>query len=116
MAAGAIVLVASREKSLELFYVAFIALFVLSGVGDGSTDRMIPAIFRNSSGHVLDAGADPDVVEHESRRKANAVIGIPGSVGAFGGVLVTLRDAVAQLERVRCSWRIDGSAPCSSFQ
>jgi NNP family nitrate/nitrite transporter-like MFS transporter len=30
------------------------------------------------------------VVEHESRRTANAVIGIASSVGAFGGVLVNV--------------------------
>ncbi|MDP9094926.1 MAG: NarK/NasA family nitrate transporter [Actinomycetota bacterium] len=88
--AAAVVLVASREKSLQLFYIGFIALFVLSGVGNGSTYKMIPAIFRSKGQHQLDAGASRDVVEHESRRMANAVIGIAGSVGAFGGVLVNI--------------------------
>jgi NNP family nitrate/nitrite transporter-like MFS transporter len=88
--AAAVVLTASRERSLELFYIGFIALFVLSGIGNGSTYKMIPAIFRSKSQHLLDAGADPDAVEHESRRMANAVIGIAGSVGAFGGVLVNI--------------------------
>jgi len=91
MALAAItVLTASREKSLELFYVGFIALFVLSGIGNGSTYKMIPAIFRSKGHQLIEAGADPEAVEHESRRMANAVIGIAGSVGAFGGVLVNI--------------------------
>nr|WP_049806975.1 nitrate/nitrite transporter [Pseudofrankia inefficax] len=86
--AAAIVLTASREKSLPLFYVGFLALFVLSGVGNGSTYKMIPAIFRGRAGAAADA--DPAAVEHESRRLSNAVIGIAGAIGAFGGVLVNL--------------------------
>jgi NNP family nitrate/nitrite transporter-like MFS transporter len=88
--AATIVLVASREKSLGLFYVGFIALFVFSGVGNGSTYKMIPAIFGIQGRELIAAGEDPDVVEHNSRRLANAVIGIAGSVGAFGGVLVNV--------------------------
>ncbi|WP_261561686.1 nitrate/nitrite transporter [Frankia tisae] len=105
---AAVVLVASREKSLPLFYVGFIALFVLSGIGNGATYKMIPAIFRAKShaamrsggatqgsaatqdGAAVHDGAEPDVAERESRRLANAVIGIAGAIGAFGGVLVNI--------------------------
>jgi NNP family nitrate/nitrite transporter-like MFS transporter len=46
MALGAlIVLAASRLNSLPLFFVGFVMLFVLSGIGNGSTYKMIPAIF-----------------------------------------------------------------------
>ena len=77
LAAG-IVLTASRQKSLALFYVGFIALFVLSGIGNGSTYRMIPVIFaRKTAGQ-------------EARGRANAVIGIAGAVGAAGGVLINI--------------------------
>ena len=78
-AAAAVVLAASKAASLPLFYVGFLALFVFSGVGNGSTYKMIPAVFRR--------GIDD---EHESRRLANAVIGIAGAIGAFGGVLVNV--------------------------
>jgi NNP family nitrate/nitrite transporter-like MFS transporter len=88
--AAAIVLTASREKSLPLFYVGFLALFVLSGVGNGSTYKMIPAIFRGRAGSAAGADADLAAVDHESRRLSNAVIGIAGAIGAFGGVLVNL--------------------------
>ncbi|WP_306205730.1 nitrate/nitrite transporter [Actinoplanes sp. RD1] len=81
MAAGAtIVLVASQRHSLGLYLVGFIALFVLSGLGNGSTYKMIPRIFLLKHPHD----------HHEARRLSGAVIGIAGAIGAFGGVLVNL--------------------------
>ena len=62
---------ASRAHSLSLYLVGFIALFVFSGIGNGSTYKMIPMIF-------------------PERRLAAAVIGIAGAIGAFGGVLVNI--------------------------
>jgi MFS transporter, NNP family, nitrate/nitrite transporter len=81
MAFGAgIVLLAAGQKSLPLYVTGFVVLFVLSGIGNGSTYKMIPAVFgRKHPG-------DP----REARRLAGAVIGIAGAVGAFGGVLVNL--------------------------
>jgi MFS transporter, NNP family, nitrate/nitrite transporter len=92
MAAGAgVVLIASQRHSLPLYLIGFIALFVFSGVGNGSTYKMIPAVFRARQ-------AD----EHEARRVSGAVIGIAGAIGAFGGVLVNLA--------FRQSFLTDGSA------
>ncbi|WP_066951564.1 nitrate/nitrite transporter [Streptomyces lushanensis] len=91
MAAGAaVVLVASRGDSLGLFIVGFVALFVFSGVGNGSTYKMIPAIFRARARAEVASGADPETAERDSRRRASALIGIAGAVGAFGGVLVNV--------------------------
>jgi NNP family nitrate/nitrite transporter-like MFS transporter len=81
MAAGAsIVLLASQQRSLPLYLVGFISLFVFSGIGNGSTYKMIPRIFS-----LKNPGED-----HEARRLSGAVIGIAGAIGAFGGVLVNL--------------------------
>ncbi|HEU4346488.1 MAG TPA: nitrate/nitrite transporter [Actinoplanes sp.] len=81
MAVGAsVVLLASQQRSLPLYLVGFIALFVFSGIGNGSTYKMIPAIFRRKY-----ATEDTD-----ARRISAAVIGIAGAIGAFGGVLVNL--------------------------
>ncbi len=81
MAVGAgIVLLASQQRSLTLYLIGFIALFVFSGVGNGSTYKMIPAIFR----------AKHPGNDHDARRLSGAVIGIAGAIGAFGGVLVNL--------------------------
>jgi NNP family nitrate/nitrite transporter-like MFS transporter len=91
MAAGALtVLLASRQSSLPLFLIGFITLFVLSGVGNGSTYKMIPAIFRAKARLAVAAGADPVEAERTGRRLSGALIGIAGAVGAFGGVLVNL--------------------------
>ncbi|ARZ71521.1 major facilitator transporter [Streptomyces albireticuli] len=91
MAAGAAaVLAASRRGSLPLFVTGFVALFVLSGIGNGSTYKMIPAIFRAKAGAEVASGADPEAAEQRSRRRASALIGIAGAVGAFGGVLVNI--------------------------
>ncbi|MEU7587777.1 nitrate/nitrite transporter [Micromonospora sp. NPDC049230] len=95
MAAGAsIVLLASQQRSLPLYLVGFIALFVFSGIGNGSTYKMIPAIFRAKCGVRLtaDGAVDPPdrAAEHEARRLSGALIGVAGAIGAFGGVLVNL--------------------------
>jgi NNP family nitrate/nitrite transporter-like MFS transporter len=89
-AAAAIVLAASAQKSLLLFYIGFIALFAFSGIGNGSTYKMIPAIFRAKAARAVAAGRDPAAAEHHARRLANAVIGIAAAVGAFGGVGVNI--------------------------
>ncbi|HEU5160274.1 MAG TPA: nitrate/nitrite transporter [Streptosporangiaceae bacterium] len=91
MAAGAaVVLTASMQKSLPLFITGFILLFIFSGVGNGSTYKMIPAIFRAKAQLGVADGGDPVAAEHEARRLAGALIGIAGAVGAFGGVLVNM--------------------------
>jgi NNP family nitrate/nitrite transporter-like MFS transporter len=91
MAAGAsLVLVASLGKSLPLFLTGFILLFIFSGIGNGSTYKMITAILRSKADRAVVAGADHAVAEREARRLGGALIGIAGAVGAFGGVLVNL--------------------------
>ena len=91
MAVGAtVVLVASLLESLPLFVVGFVTLFVLSGLGNGSTYKMIPAIFRAKAVDAVRRGADPADAEREARRLSRALIGIAGAVGAFGGVFVNL--------------------------
>jgi MFS transporter, NNP family, nitrate/nitrite transporter len=89
-AAAGTVLFASTQKSLPLFLVGFIALFVFSGVGNGSTYKMIPAIFKAKARRLIDGGADEETSDREARRLSGALIGIAGAVGAFGGVLVNV--------------------------
>jgi NNP family nitrate/nitrite transporter-like MFS transporter len=89
-AAAGVVLLASAQASLPLFLTGFILLFVFSGVGNGSTYKMIPAIFRAKAQLGVANGGDPEAAEHEARRLAGALIGIAGAIGAFGGVLVNI--------------------------
>ncbi|HEV2637281.1 MAG TPA: nitrate/nitrite transporter [Actinocrinis sp.] len=82
MAAGAaLVLAASAAKSLPLFLTGFVALFLFSGVGNGSVYKLIPMVFRGAPDDPAGAGLGGE-------KLAGAVIGIAGAVGAFGGVLV----------------------------
>ncbi|NHC45328.1 MFS transporter [Motilibacter aurantiacus] len=85
-----IVLLASAQQSLPLFLAGFIALFVFSGLGNGSTYKMIPAIFRAKAAAQVMHGADLEAAGDEARRLSSALIGVAGAIGAFGGVLVNL--------------------------
>ncbi|GHF77379.1 NNP family nitrate/nitrite transporter-like MFS transporter [Amycolatopsis bartoniae] len=91
MAAMTVVLiVASEAKSLGLFTTAFVVLFVLTGVGNGSTYKMIPAIFKAKAKAAIDAGADEAAELLRARKLSGALIGLAGAIGAFGGLLVNL--------------------------
>jgi MFS transporter, NNP family, nitrate/nitrite transporter len=91
MALGAgVVYTASRLESLPLFVVGFVLLFVFSGIGNGSTYKMIPAIFRTQAQQSVAAGGDTHDADRKALRMSGALIGIAGAVGAFGGVLVNL--------------------------
>ncbi len=91
MTAGAsVVLWASHLKSLPLFLVGFIALFIFSGIGNGSAYKMIPAIFRAKGNNAIANGTHEDIAHREARRLSGALIGVAGAIGAFGGVLVNL--------------------------
>ena len=81
-------LIASPQRSLPLFLVGFIALFVLSGLGNGSTYKMIPAIFRAKAAGRRGRRRRGD--RAAARRLSGALIGIAGAIGALGGVLVNL--------------------------
>jgi NNP family nitrate/nitrite transporter-like MFS transporter len=85
-----VVWTASQLESLPLFVVGFVLLFVFSGLGNGSTYKMIPAIFRSQGLTAVSEGGDADAADRRTLRMSGALIGIAGAVGAFGGVLVNL--------------------------
>lgn len=89
-ASTGVVVAASADKSLGLFAVGFVLLFVFSGVGNGSVYKMIPAIFTAKAQRAIDAGANADAEMLTARRLSGALIGIAGAIGAFGGVLINL--------------------------
>ncbi|GGT66042.1 nitrate/nitrite transporter [Streptomyces purpureus] len=91
MAAGTgVLLIASAQGSFGLFVGGFTVLFVLTGVGNGSTYKMIPAVFADQAGRAVTGGRDAAAAFARSRRLSGAVIGIAGAVGALGGVAVNL--------------------------
>ncbi|HZA09329.1 nitrate/nitrite transporter [Mycobacterium sp.] len=75
---------AASGGTMIAYVAGFIALFILSGVGNGSTYKMIPSIFEAKS-RGLDHLAPVEQAAW-SRRMAGALIGIAGAIGALGGV------------------------------
>ncbi|MGW7430199.1 MFS transporter [Streptomyces sp. NPDC054861] len=83
-------LLASARGSFALFVGGFTVLFVLTGLGNGSTYKMIPAVFAERAGREVTDGRDARDAFARARRLSGAVIGIAGAVGALGGVAVNL--------------------------
>ncbi|QTD98851.1 nitrate/nitrite transporter [Streptomyces cyanogenus] len=86
-AATAVLVVASMQKSLPLFVSVFVVLFVLSGLGNGSTFKMIPGIFQAKA---LAKGLEGEAAVAHGRRLSGASMGLIGAVGALGGVGINL--------------------------
>jgi MFS transporter, NNP family, nitrate/nitrite transporter len=89
LATGAVI-IASQQKSLPLFITGFLALFVLSGIGNGSTYKMIPSIFNVQARMAIESGESKQSALMLARRLSGAVIGIAGAMGALGGVFINL--------------------------
>jgi len=88
MAAATLVVVyASAQKSLPVFLTGFIALFVLSGLGNGSTYKMIPGIFQAKAAA---QGLTGEEAATFGRRLSGAAMGLIGAVGALGGLGINL--------------------------
>lgn len=89
-----------QQRSFGLFFASYMAVFLLAGIGNGSTYKMIPSIFALlGRKEAAERGENEAATTVEFKRRAAAVIGIAGAVGAFGGVLiqVVLRQASLQV-------------------
>jgi NNP family nitrate/nitrite transporter-like MFS transporter len=82
-----LVVAASRGGSLPLFVSGFVALFLLSGIGNGSTYRMIPAVFQRRAEA---GGLRGEAAASSARRLSGASMGLIGAVGALGGLGVNV--------------------------
>ncbi len=88
MGAGAVgAVLALRAHSFGLFLGSFLVLFVATGAGNGSTYRMIPAVFQ--------VGATTAERAARARKAAAGCIGIAGAIGALGGFLIPRTFAVS---------------------
>ncbi len=84
-------IVGVQQRSFTIFFGSFMVIFLLSGMGNGSTYRMIPSIFAALGRREADdKGLDAKQTAAEFKRRAAAVIGIAGAVGAFGGFVIQL--------------------------
>lgn len=78
------------NKDFAGFLAMFLVLFVTTGVGNGSTFRMIPVIFRREKMRTV-KGQGPEreaVALKAARIESAAVLGFASAVGACGGYLI----------------------------
>ncbi|TAM06086.1 MAG: NarK family nitrate/nitrite MFS transporter [Paraburkholderia sp.] len=72
------------------FLAMFIVLFALTGIGNGSTFRMIPVIFLTQHQRAAN-GKGPDAQQRalaEAGKESAAVLGFAGAMGAYGGFFI----------------------------
>ena len=84
------VMYAVDARSFPAFLAMFLSLFVTTGVGNGSTFRMIPAIFRREKlqGMAGLGGAAEAAALKAARIETAAVLGFTSAIGACGGYLI----------------------------
>ncbi|WP_248961569.1 MFS transporter [Sphaerisporangium perillae] len=89
---GAIALVGFGlgAHSFVFFFGSYLLLVALTGIGNGSTYRMIPAIFKAKAveGVSADDRAAYEAAAAKGRRDSSAAIGIISAIGAFGGFFI----------------------------
>ena len=78
------------QKEFAGFLTMFLALFTLTGIGNGSTYMTIPAIFRAEKLHEAEGQGETGraLALKQSGLEAGAAIGFIGAVGACGGYLI----------------------------
>lgn len=71
---------------MTCYVIGFMALFVVSGIGNGAVYKMIPAVFETRS-HRIAVDADR---RHWARAMSGAAIGIVAAIGTLGGFFINM--------------------------
>ncbi|MGV0719040.1 nitrate/nitrite transporter [Mycolicibacterium sp. XJ662] len=79
---------AASDGQMIAYVVGFIALFILSGIGNGSTYKMIPSIFEAKAQGRTEWTRSEKAAW--SRSMSGALIGFAGATGALGGVFINV--------------------------
>jgi len=72
------------------FLAMFMLLFLTTGIGNGSTFRMIPVIFMTERLKAAEGkgAADKDQAVKDANKEAAAVLGFTSAIGAYGGFFI----------------------------
>lgn len=78
----------TREGSFIGYLISFMVLFVTTGIGNGSTFRMIPIIFKTvlECQHPNRVGTEP--LFAEIRKESAAVVGFTSAIAAYGAFFI----------------------------
>ena len=81
----------NNAEVFPVFLVVFLLVFACTGIGNGSTYKMIPAIFRRDAEVATTEGSpERELAVLDATRKSSAAVGIIGAVGALGGFLIPI--------------------------
>jgi MFS transporter, NNP family, nitrate/nitrite transporter len=73
------------------FLGAFLLIFASTGIGNGSTYKMIPAIWRREAETTTEAGTkERSAALATATKQSSAALGVIGAVGALGGFLIPI--------------------------
>jgi NNP family nitrate/nitrite transporter-like MFS transporter len=72
------------------FFMAFMVLFLTAGIGNGSTYRMIPFIYRTEREREARGGGEALVAEarRQGLKESAFVLGFAGAIAAYGGFVI----------------------------
>ncbi len=78
------------DGSFAGFFLMFLVLFLTTGIGNGSTFRMIPVIFLNERLREAEGKGEParEQAIRDGNKEAAAVLGFTGAIGAYGGFFI----------------------------
>lgn len=83
--------VEANGEVFGFFLVAFLFLFAMTGFGNGSTYKMIPAIWKAEAITASPEGGESRAAAMKRATvEASAAVGIVSAVGAFGGFLIPM--------------------------
>lgn len=76
-----------QAGSFSGFFVMFLFLFFMTGVGNASTFQMIPTIMRKEMDRLM-PGADAATRTHQAERESAAIIGFSSAIAAYGAFFI----------------------------
>ncbi|WP_020206495.1 MULTISPECIES: NarK family nitrate/nitrite MFS transporter [Cupriavidus] len=78
------------QGSFTGFFLMFLVLFLTTGIGNGSTFRMIPVIFLNQKLREVDGAGEEAQARaiKEGNTEGAAALGFAGALGAYGGFFI----------------------------
>ena len=84
------ILPALHEHQFMIFLVSFIGMFILTGLGNGSTFCMIPIIFMTERERAVAGQSDAALKQArlDAAKESAAVLGFSGAIGAYGGFFI----------------------------